>query len=189
VTLLDSSGSGLRSGIAAVPDILKINARELAELAAGEGENLPAWSAPHQLDALAARLYDHLGQWARSALIITLGAQGVLAVTGGETIYVPAPTVPVVSPAGAGDAVAAGVMWGRRQRQRWVEALRLGVAAAAAVVMNEGTAVCTAQQVADLLPQVKAITGKAQIDKTQIDKTQAGSVQRGSKDEQPSSRL
>jgi 6-phosphofructokinase 2 len=87
-------------------------------------------------------------------LIITLGMHGALAVTGDETIYVPAPKVPLVSAAGAGDAVAAGVMFARRQGQPWDAALRLGVAAAAAVVMNEGTAVCTAEQVYELLPQL-----------------------------------
>jgi 1-phosphofructokinase family hexose kinase len=156
VTLLDSSGNGLREGVVGLPDILKINGRELAELAVSQGETIPAWSAPENLGDLAAWLHDHLGRWAQHALIITLGAQGALAVTNDEAIHVPAPNVPLVSAAGAGDAVAAGVMLARRQGQTWSEALRLGVAAAAAVVMNEGTAVCTAQQIDDLLPLVKA---------------------------------
>lgn len=159
VTLLDSSGAGLQHGIAGLPHILKINGRELAELAATQGETLPAWSAPDQppdqLSALAAWLHNHLGRWAQTALIITLGAQGALAVTADATLYVAAPNVPLVSAAGAGDAVAAGVMLARRQGQDWGDALRLGVAAAAAVVMNEGTAVCTAAQVNDVLPQVQ----------------------------------
>jgi 1-phosphofructokinase family hexose kinase len=159
-TLLDSSGTGLQQGIVGLPDILKINGRELAELAASQGELVPAWSAPDLLDDLAHWLHAHLGRWAQKALIITLGAEGALAVTAempaGEAIYVAAPKVPLVSAAGAGDAVAAGVMLARRQGQTWREALRLGVAAAAAVVMNEGTAVCTAQQIYDLLPQVQS---------------------------------
>jgi 1-phosphofructokinase family hexose kinase len=158
VTLLDSSGVGLQQGVVGLPHILKINGRELAELAASQGECLPTWSAPDQLYGLAVWLYDHLGHWAQTALIITLGAQGALAVTRETAIYAPAPAVPLVSAAGAGDAVAAGVMLARRQGQGWNEALRLGVAAAAAVVMNEGTAVCTAQQVYDLLPQVHSCT-------------------------------
>jgi fructose-1-phosphate kinase PfkB-like protein len=154
VTLLDSSGVGLQQGIAGLPHILKINGRELAEVANHHGESIPAWSAPDALGDLAAWLHTRIGQWAQRALIITLGAQGALAVTADETLYSPAPNVLLVSAAGAGDAVAAGVMLARRQGQPWSEALRLGVAAAAAVVMNEGTAVCTAQQIKDLLPQV-----------------------------------
>jgi 6-phosphofructokinase 2 len=165
VTLLDSSGVGLQQGIAGLPDILKINGRELAEIAAMRGEELPTWSAPDHLGDLAAWLSCHLGKWARTAFIVTLGAAGALAVTvdesneanrKGAAIYVPAPKVPLVSAAGAGDAVAAGVMYARRHGHGWTEALRLGVAAAAAVVMNEGTAVCTAPQVYELLPQVQA---------------------------------
>lgn len=159
VTLLDSSGLGLQHGIAGLPDILKINGRELSDLAASHSEALPAWTAPDQLSELAAWLRERLGTWARQALIITLGAQGALAVTADTTIYVPAPTVPLVSAAGAGDAVAAGLMFARRHGQSWRDALRLGVAAAAAVVQNEGTAVCTAQEIDELLPRVKAIGG------------------------------
>lgn len=165
VTLLDSSGIGLQQGIAGLPDILKINERELAEIAAARGERVPAWSMSDRLGDLATWLSGRLGTWARRALIVTLGASGALAVTANESdnmasnsaaIYVPAPKVPLVSAAGAGDAVAAGVMYARRHGQGWAEALRLGVAAAAAVVMNEGTAICTAQQVYDLLPQIEA---------------------------------
>lgn len=154
VTLLDSSGVGLQQGIAGLPHILKINGRELADLASHQGESVPTWSAPDAMGNLAAWLHARIGKWAQSALVITLGAQGALAVTTDETLYVPAPQVPLVSAAGAGDAVAAGLMFARRQGKSWSEALQLGVAAAAAVVMNEGTAVCTAQQIEDLLPQV-----------------------------------
>ena len=159
VTLLDSSGVGLQQGIAGLPDILKINGRELSDLAASNGQSLPAWTAPAQLRDLAAWLHERLGTWARQALVITLGAQGALAVTADATIYVPAPAVPLVSAAGAGDAVAAGLMFARRHGQSWREALRLGVAAAAAVVQNEGTAVCTAQEIHELFPRVQAIGG------------------------------
>lgn len=157
VTLLDASGVGLRQGIVGLPAILKINGRELAELAASAQVMLPAWRGPDHLDDLAAALRAQLGRWAREALIITLGAAGAIAVTQAETLYAPAPAVPLVSPAGAGDAVAAGVMLARRRDHSWAEALRLGVAAAAAVVMNEGTAVCQAAEVERLLCQVEVV--------------------------------
>jgi fructose-1-phosphate kinase PfkB-like protein len=160
VTLLDSSGAGLREGIAGQPDILKVNSRELAELAAAEnntetyaeGAALPDL---HHLPGLTAYLRDRLGVWATEVLIVTLGRDGALAVTTEGAYHAPAPAVPVVSPAGAGDAVSAGMMLARRRGETWPEALRLGMAAAAAVVQNEGTAVCTAAQVNSMLPLVK----------------------------------
>ena len=157
VTLLDSSGVGLQQGVKGCPHLLKINQRELSELAAYEGEQVPEWSAPHQLHRLAVWLRDHVGKWAQNALVITFGSEGALMVTADGAIYAPAPAVPVVSAAGAGDAVAAGLMLAQCKGQSWRNALRLGMAAAAAVVMNEGTAVCSAQQVYDLLPQIQTI--------------------------------
>lgn len=180
VTLLDSSGGGLRHafevGAGTIPDILKINGRELIDLARALNVSVPAWFAPDDLLPLARFLRQQLGVWARQALIITLGAQGALAVTVDQPVdgpidgsinrrphgmrvsalHLPAPVVPLVSPAGAGDAVAAGVMRARERGDDWSAALQLGVAAAAAVVMNEGTAVCTAAQVAETLSRVPA---------------------------------
>jgi fructose-1-phosphate kinase PfkB-like protein len=155
VTLLDSSGDGLRRGVAGLPHILKINGRELADLARDDTEALPAWSAPDKLADLAVALQARLGRWASDAIAITLGSQGALLVTGDAAYFAPIVKVPVVSPAGAGDAVAAGIMLARRRGQSWAEALALGVATAAAVVMNEGTADCSAEQVHTLLPQVE----------------------------------
>jgi 1-phosphofructokinase family hexose kinase len=158
VTLLDSSGAGLRHGLAGRPGILKVNARELAEVAAVQGHELPALpEQPHRasLAPFAAFLRGQIGAWAGEAVVVTLGKAGALAVTAEGAHYAPALQVPLVSPAGAGDAVSAGLMLARRRGQTWADALRLGVAAAGAVVMNEGTAVCTADQVAALLPQVE----------------------------------
>lgn len=151
-TLLDSSGAGLRLGVTGLPAILKINGRELAELAAYASIPLPTWNG--DLHPLAAWMRDRLCHWASDALIVTLGKAGALAVTTEGSYHAPAPSVTVVSPAGAGDAVSAGVMLGRRRGASWAESLRLGVAAATAVVQNEGTGVCTADQVAAMLPLV-----------------------------------
>jgi 1-phosphofructokinase family hexose kinase len=155
VTLLDSSGAALRAGIVGLPAILKVNSRELAELAAADGMDLPDIVGRDGMRPLADFLGGRLGKWAGEALVVTLGRAGALAVTVEGSYHAPAPPVQVVSPAGAGDAVSAGVMLARRRAEPWPAALRLGVAAAAAVVQNEGTAVCTAEQVAAMLPLVE----------------------------------
>lgn len=155
VTMLDSSGAGLCGGVAGLPAILKVNARELGELAAQAGAPLPTWDG--DLRPLATFLRDRLGCWARDALVVTLGKSGALAAAVDGCYHAPAPQVPVVSPAGAGDAVSAGVMLGLRRGGPWPEALRLGVAAAAAVVQNEGTAVCSAEEVAAMEPLVDVV--------------------------------
>jgi len=104
-------------------------------------------------DALAPRI----GEWAAQALIITLGKQGALAITPEGRWYVPALSAPVVSPAGAGDAVSAGLMMARYQGKSWQDALALGTAMAAAVVSNPGTCEAYPHQVEAFLPQVQIV--------------------------------
>jgi len=179
VTLLDTSGEALRQGVAGLPHILKINWDELAFLgtapAAGRGESAGTrppigWqvsSMPVSVDprlgplamddvkALSRALNSRLGQWCSDALIVTLGGHGALAVTREGSYVVKPLDVPVVNTAGAGDALNGGLMLARSQHKSWPTALALGTAAAASVVMNNGTAVCKREQVEEWMPQVQ----------------------------------
>ena len=161
VTLLDSSGESLRRSVIAGPDILKIN---LSELAALSPDAAALWKREATLPELVengSRLADALspriGEWAAQALIITLGKQGALAVTPAGRWYVPALDAPVVSPAGAGDAMSAGLMMARFQGKSWQQAMALGTAMAAAVVSNPGTCECHPHQVEAFLPHVQPV--------------------------------
>lgn len=146
VTLLDSSGEPLRHGVAGRPHILKINRRELASLdaeAAGDAADL------------AAKLQGRLGAWASEALVVTLGERGTVAVTREGSYHALPPEVPVTNTAGAGDALGGGLMLAHNRRAGWPAALALGTAAAASVLMNEGTGICRRAQVEELLPRVR----------------------------------
>ena len=105
--------------------------------------------------ALREWLSDRLGEWASEAIVITLGRQGALAVTTEGAFRVRPPSVPAVNTAGAGDALDAGIMLARSRGAGWPAALALGTAAAASVVMNEGTAICRREQVEEMLSQVR----------------------------------
>ncbi|MGD9048771.1 MAG: hexose kinase [Anaerolineae bacterium] len=146
VTLLDSSGEALRRGVGGLPHILKVNRRELVELDPG---------APADLDELVAVMVPRLGSWATEALIVTLGEQGTIAVTSAGSYRALPPRVPVVNTAGAGDALAGGMMLARSRGSDWPAALALGTAAGASVVMNEGTATSRRTEVEELLPRVR----------------------------------
>jgi 1-phosphofructokinase len=166
-TLLDSSGESLRQGVIGLPHVLKVNQVELQTLdPAMPGMDMPGIEMPDaeegrkqeqaasDLAELAERLADRLGEWASDALIVTLGRRGALAVTTVGCYHARPPQVPVVSTAGAGDALSGGVMLARCRGDDWPAALSLGTAAAASVLMNEITAVCHQEQVEELLPQV-----------------------------------
>ena len=168
VTLLDTSAEALRQGVHGLPDILKINLRELRDLAEADvavRSSRPRMGplyvpAEQELDVdrlsdLAQGLAGYLGRWASQAIVITLGGHGALAVTTQGCTVVQPPSVPVINTAGAGDALDAGLLLARSQGKDWPAALALGTAAAASVVMNEGTAICHRAQVETLLSRVR----------------------------------
>jgi 1-phosphofructokinase family hexose kinase len=148
VTLLDASGDALCQGVMGLPHVLKVNVREVQALG-GSGQ------VSDDLYALAAPLAARLGEWASEAIVVTLGERGALAVTTEGTWLVRPPVVPVVNTAGAGDALDAGIMMARSEGHDWPASLNLGTAAAASVVMNEGTAICRREQVRGLMSRVR----------------------------------
>ena len=114
-SLLDAGGEALRLGASAGPDIIKPN---LAELELAAGHSLRASSAPGRADnaaadlaAVAAAARDLLAAGAR-AVVVSLGADGLLALAGQDCWHVGSPDVAVRNPTGAGDAVVAGLALG-----------------------------------------------------------------------------
>ena len=66
-----------------------------------------------------------------------------------------APRVRAVSAVGSGDAFLAGVVLTLSRGGRMEEALRLGIAAGTASVLNPGTELCHRREVDILAPRVK----------------------------------
>ena len=157
--LLDTSGEALLRGAAAGPAIVKPN---LAELAAATGRALrwvsgsdrpgmpdragkpgggiePDQAAePDRAAVLAA------AGWLRvhgaQSVVVSLGAAGLLAVTG-DGAWLAAPDPVDGNPTGAGDAAVAGLAHALTLGQSWPDRLRhaaaLGAATAAAAVAGE----------------------------------------------------
>lgn len=117
--LLDTSGEPLRRGVAARPDIIKPNADELAELT---GSHEPVRSTQD-----ARRRGAH-------AVVASLGAGGLLAVTPeGRWRAVP-PARELGNPTGAGDSAVAGLLSGLLEQLPWPDRLSRAVALSAATV-------------------------------------------------------
>ncbi|MDI7274869.1 MAG: 1-phosphofructokinase family hexose kinase [Anaerolineae bacterium] len=142
--LLDASGETLARSAPAGPTLLKPNLDELCELV---GRPL----ATAQEVAQAGR---ELLDWGIDLIVATLGGRGAVAVTSGNTWLVPPLPVQPLNCAGAGDAMMAGLAIGYARGWPVEEGLRLGAAAAAAVVITPGTAQCHRSDVERLLPQV-----------------------------------
>jgi len=141
--LLDASGGGLthvNSGVF----LLKPSVRELREAAGRE-----LTTDAEQL--VAAR--ELIDRGAAQYVLVSRGAQGaLLASREGGQLFAPV-TVPPGSGVGAGDAMVAGVAVGLTRGRPLVEAVRLGIAAGAAMLLTPGTAPCTRADTERLLEQ------------------------------------
>ncbi|NTY63066.1 1-phosphofructokinase family hexose kinase [Mycolicibacterium sphagni] len=153
--LLDTSGVGLRhvnSGVF----LLKPSLRELRECVgrelATETEQL---AAAHEL--INRGCADHV--------LVSLGAQGALLATRQGGHRFPPVHVPAGSGVGAGDAMVAGVAVGLTRGWPLTKAVRLGIAAGAAMLLTPGTAPCTRYdaerlfELADNPGDVELVTG------------------------------
>ena len=142
--VLDASGAALEAGVQAKPDFIKPNRSELEGLVGGSLSELD------DIYRAAVHLLAERGvQTAASA-----GEAGVIAVSRQGAWRVQPLRVAVVSTAGAGDGLTAGLAWALSTGRPLTDGLALGVAAASAVLLSLPTADCRRQDVERLLPQV-----------------------------------
>jgi len=141
--LLDTSGGGLKHVNAGV-FLLKPSLRELRECM---GRELS--TEAEQLGAARALIE----RGAAHAILVSLGAQGALLATREEAHRFAPATVPAGSGVGAGDAMVAGVAVGLTRGWPLPEAVRLGIAAGAAMLLTPGTAPCTREDTERLFAQ------------------------------------
>jgi len=142
--LLDSVGAPALAALCGRPTILKLNRAEFAATFA----NAVATVADLRRAAQAV-----LSQHALPALVLTLGREGILAITPDHAYLVAAPVQQEVNAAGSGDAVSAALAWRFLLGDDWRAALRWAAAAGAATVLTEGTAECRMADVLRILPE------------------------------------
>jgi 1-phosphofructokinase family hexose kinase len=121
VTILDTSGPPLLAGLAGRPHVVKPNAAELAEVTSADS---PAAGAA-RLRELGAR-----------AVVASLGAEGLLAVTESGGWRARGPETVRGNPTGAGDACVAALAAGLATGAPWPEVLADAVALSAAAVAH-----------------------------------------------------
>jgi 1-phosphofructokinase len=145
--IFDASGPGLKAGIEGRPTVSKPNIDEISDLYGQRvGSIAAAYRAGKELQAKYGTVF-----------VITLGKEGALAVMADKAYRIPVLDIPVVSTAGAGDAVLAGMAAALSRKKTLEDGLRLGFAAAGAVCLTPATADCCRADVERLLPQVELI--------------------------------
>ncbi len=150
-TIVDATGAAMTLALAAQPDWIKPNREELETFAGCAVRTLR--DAFHAAQSLRARYGVNV--------LASLGTDGLLVVTADATHYAPALSVPVVNPAGAGDALVAGLAAAIARGEPIDAGVRLGVACAAATLMRAGTAECARADIARLLPAARVLPSEA----------------------------
>ncbi|MBI5203212.1 MAG: hexose kinase [Elusimicrobia bacterium] len=126
---LDASGPALRAGLAARPELAKMNRDEAASV------GLPVAKA-----AVLARALQRLAENGPRDVVVTLGADGAVAFLGGRRLMATPPKVRSDAPGGCGDTILAGLARERGDGASPERALAYaaGLATASALVAGAG---------------------------------------------------
>ncbi|MFP4369712.1 MAG: 1-phosphofructokinase family hexose kinase, partial [Candidatus Kapaibacterium sp.] len=128
--IIDTSGKPLKRAVESGVFLLKPNIRELRDLTGREIEN------EDEQESTAQEL---LKSGKCEAIVLSLGAAGVLFVTKSGHERLRAPSVSIKSKIGAGDSTVAGIIYGLIKENDLAKAVRMGIAAGAAAVMTPGS--------------------------------------------------
>jgi 1-phosphofructokinase family hexose kinase len=143
--ILDTPGEAFRLGVAAGPAVAKLNRRELAATLA---------RPLNGTDDVVRAARDLLAEGARAALV-TLGPEGAVLAISTRAWRLLSPNVDRVNTVGAGDSLSAGIAAGLVQGRPLLEAVRLGMAAAASDVGTLLPGTIEPAQVEALVAQVR----------------------------------
>jgi 1-phosphofructokinase len=142
--IFDSSGPPLVAGVKSHPELIKPNLAELGDLL---GE-VPA--SQQEVQKAAGKLRDEFA----TNVIVTLGAEGAIAVFGDGSYFIHPVSIPVVSSAGAGDGVLAGMALAYFRQESLEYGLQHGFALAGAILKTLATADFLVEDYQELLPHI-----------------------------------
>jgi len=144
-TLVDTDGDPLLHSLEAKPTIITPNQIEAERLL---GRALITRS--HFLEAL-----DRIKGMGSELVILSLGSRGAMGTSPEGTFEALPPHVDVLSPIGAGDAMAAAFTWSMEKKKTFADSLRWGVAAGTAKARLPGLTFPTFDQTRAIYKQVE----------------------------------
>jgi 1-phosphofructokinase family hexose kinase len=143
--IFDSSGPSLAAGLKGRPDLIKPNQAELGELLG----YFP--TTRDDIRQAAVKLHQDFG----GNVIVTLGDEGAIAVCKEGSYFIHPISVPVVSAAGAGDGVLAGMALADSRQEPFEQGLRYGFALAGAILGTLATADFDIEEYQTLLSRIQ----------------------------------
>ncbi len=151
VSVLDASGKALRLGWLAGPTLVKPNALEASDIL-----DVTVESVHDAVDAAKALL-----QHGVKSAAISLGADGLVLGQDHTVVVVTPPPIVERNAVGAGDALAAGLVWALDQGLDTVDIARWGVAAGTASAAVDGVESGTILEIEKILESVQISTFSA----------------------------
>jgi 1-phosphofructokinase family hexose kinase len=147
--LIDCFGKPFKMSLEASPEVVKLNRLEFAATFS---------QSPVGISDLAKSARQVMNDYHLSAMVITLAAEGILAITPEGSYLVRGLHVAEVNAAGAGDAASAAITYRLSLGDDWISALQWAGAAGAAVVLTQGTAECHYEDILHFRSQVQVET-------------------------------
>jgi 1-phosphofructokinase family hexose kinase len=143
-TLLDTDGDALLHGIEGAPTLVTPNQSEAERLL-----NRALITHSHWIEAV--RQIKTMGP---KYVVLSLGSRGVVAASDHGVAEVVPPRIEALSPIGAGDALAAAIVWSMNRGESFEDALRWGVAAGTASAKLPGINLASMEQAREIHPLV-----------------------------------
>lgn len=144
-TLLDTDGDALLHGIEAGPSVVSPNQPEAERLL-----NRALITRVQFLEAAT-----RIKAMGAEAVLLSLGGRGVVAVNENQLLEVIPPRTDVVSPLGAGDALAAAYVWAATKRKDFADCVRWAVAAGTASAKLAGLEFANLEQTKEVYKSVE----------------------------------
>jgi len=139
-TLLDTDGEALSQGIEASPTIVAPNQQEAERL-------LNTVLLTRSQSIAAAKRIHSMGA---ESVVLSLASRGAIGVNSASVWEAIPPRIDAISPIGAGDALAAAVLWSLEQGHKFEEGLRWGVAAGSASAKLPGMSFASLDQTKEM---------------------------------------
>lgn len=143
-SLLDTDGDALSHGIEAGPALVAPNQQEAERLL-----NTVLLTRSNSLAAVRRIL-----AMGAESVVLSLGSRGAIGATAEAVWEAVPPRVDAISPIGAGDAMAAALMWSLHNGDEFAEALRWGVAAGTASARLPGMTFASLEQALEIREEV-----------------------------------
>jgi 6-phosphofructokinase 2 len=147
--IVDTSGKALEACAQAGVFLLKPNLHEL-ELLSGE-----RFESEERMVEIARNL---IRAGMAQVFVVSMGASGAVLITLEDAVKLRPPVVPVKSKVGAGDSMVGGIVWALAEGKPLLEAVRYGIAAGSATVMNSGTKLCRYEDVMNIVNRVAVVS-------------------------------